>query len=459
MNEILKVKNPYSQEIIGEYPIDQLSSVKTKVTSANEAQLQWKKFSLEKRIELVQKALAYFTDNKELIARDISLQMGRPISQAGGEVNGLMERGNYLCSVAAESLKTLTLPEKPGFYRAISREPLGLIFIISAWNYPLLVTVNSVVPALLAGNSVLLKHSSQTPAIGAHFEKALGELGGIKNLLQQIVVNHETTGKIIEELDIQHVVFTGSVSGGAQILKHTAKKFMQPQLELGGKDAAYVAEDADIAAAAATVVDGAMFNSGQSCCGIERAYVHKDVFEEFIKQCKIVLNDYKMGDPLDKNTNLGPLVTEKAVKFVEAQVQAAVAAGAKVLVGGKAVKLSNGFFFEPTLMVNVNQQMEVIQEENFAPVLPVVVVDSLEQAIKMVNDNQYGLTSAIFTKNMDQAKIFAEQVNTGTVFMNRCDYLDPALPWTGVKNSGCGSALSHLGFLSVTRAKAIHFKK
>ncbi len=418
-----------------------------------------KKVTLEKRIEAVKNALGYFTENKEQIALDISQQMGRPLKQAGGEINGLLERANYLCSIAAENLKTLTLPEKPGVYRAIEREPLGVIFVISAWNYPLLVTVNSVVPALLAGNAVLLKHSSQTPAIGEHFAKAFSTLNSVNGLLQQLIVDHDTTGKIIEELAIQHVVFTGSVKGGAEILRHTSKKFMQPQLELGGKDAAYVADDADIESAAASVVDGAMFNSGQSCCGIERAYVHKSVYPEFIQRCQALIAEYKLGDPMDPSTNLGPLVSEKAARFAETQVKAAVAQGAKILSGGKIVKLRAGFFFEPTLVVDVKQNMEIMQEENFAPILPVLPVDSLEQAIELVNDSPYGLTSAIFTSDMNKAKIFAANVNTGTVFMNRCDYLDPALPWTGVKNSGCGSALSHLGFYSVTRAKALHFRK
>jgi acyl-CoA reductase-like NAD-dependent aldehyde dehydrogenase len=458
MSEKLIVKSPYSQKIVGEYTMDSLDSVKAKFNQAVEAQKKLKKVTLEKRIEAVQKALSYFTENKDAIARDISLQMGRPIKYSGGEVNGLLERANYLCSIAHDNLKPLTLPEKPGFYRAIERESLGVIFVISAWNYPLLVTINSVVPALLAGNSVLLKHSSQTPSIAMHFEKAFTSMDGINGLLQPLIIDHATTGKIIEELDVQHVVFTGSVKGGEQILKHTSKKFMQPQLELGGKDAAYIAEDADIAAAAATVVDGAMFNSGQSCCGIERAYVHKSVYQEFIKQCLLVLADYKLGDPMDSETNLGPLVTEKAANYAATQVNAATQQGAKVLAGGKITKKENGFFFEPTLMTEVKQNMEIMQEENFAPILPVLSVDSLEQAIEFVNDSQYGLTSAIFTKDLNKAKIFSANVNTGTVFMNRCDYLDPALPWTGVKNSGCGSALSHLGFYSVTRAKAIHFK-
>jgi acyl-CoA reductase-like NAD-dependent aldehyde dehydrogenase len=459
MSQTLKVKSPFSQAVVGEYSFDTAESVKSKFSRAQNSFATWKNVPLAERIQLVQKALEYFSLNKEQIAKDISQQMGRPISQAGGEVNGLLERANYLCGIAAAALKTEELPEKPGFYRAIAREPLGVIFVISAWNYPLLVTVNSVVPALLAGNTVLLKHSSQTPAIGEHFEKAFGKLGGHENLLQQLIVDHTMTGKIIEELDVQHVVFTGSVGGGAQILTHTAKKFMQPQLELGGKDAAYVAEDADVANAAATVVDGAMFNSGQSCCGIERAYVHASVYPQFIAECKKVIGDYKLGDPLDKATNLGPLVSEKAARFAEKQLKAATAAGASIEAGGAVITIGAGHFVEPTLLTNVKQNMEVMQEENFAPILPVLKVNSLEEAIGLVNDSPYGLTSAIFTKDISKAREFAAQVNTGTVFMNRCDYLDPALPWTGVKNSGCGSALSHLGFLSVTRAKAIHFRK
>jgi acyl-CoA reductase-like NAD-dependent aldehyde dehydrogenase len=459
MSRVLKVLNPYSQEVVGEYPVDSFSNVGDKVSRLHTAQTKWKKLPLKTRVEAVQKALEYFTLNKALIAKDISQQMGRPISQSPGEINGLLERANHLCSVAETALAEMALPEKPNFERAIVREPLGVIFVISAWNYPLLVTVNSVVPALLAGNTVLLKHSSQTPAIGKHFEKAFQHMAGVSDLLQQVIVDHETTGKIIEEFDVQHVVFTGSVSGGQQILKHTAKKFMQPQLELGGKDAAYVAEDADVNAAAETVVDGAMFNSGQSCCGIERVYVHRKVYDQFIQRSQQVISEYRLGDPLAEATNLGPLVSEKATRYAEMQLKEAVKHGAKILAGGNVKKISAGFFLEPTLVVDVKQNMELMQEENFAPILPVMPVDSLEQAIQLVNDSQYGLTSAIFTKDLAKAKLFAADVNTGTVFMNRCDYLDPALPWTGVKNSGCGSALSNLGFLSVTRAKALHFKK
>jgi acyl-CoA reductase-like NAD-dependent aldehyde dehydrogenase len=459
MASSIKVQNPYNHENTGDYHLDNFQQVNEKLARLQQAQNKWRQVSLAERISAVKSALDYFTQNKQSIAKDISCQMGRPISQSPGEINGLLERGQYLCSIANQALASRPLPEKPGFDRSINREPLGVIFVISAWNYPLLVTVNSVVPALLAGNTVLLKHSSQTPSIGQHFEKAFHKLAGIEDLLLQVIVDHPTTGKVIEESNINHVVFTGSVKGGQEILKHTAKKFMQPQLELGGKDAAYVAEDADIDAAAATVVDGAMFNSGQSCCGIERVYVHKNVYDQFIQKSLKVIADYKLGDPMEESTNLGPMVTEKAARYAETQVKNAVSHGAKVLAGGKIQKIGQGFFFEPTLLVDVKQKDEVMQEENFAPIMPVIPVSSMEQAIEMVNDSKYGLTSAIFTKDLEKAKKFGSLANTGTVFMNRCDYLDPALPWTGVKDSGCGSALSDLGFLSVTRAKALHFKK
>ncbi len=459
MSQNIQVKNPYSQETVGEYKADTFESAKTKFKVLQASQLKWKILTVQQRVDAVKAALNYFTQNKQTIANDISQQMGRPISQSPGEIGGLLDRANYLCDIAVETLSTKSLPEKPGFERAIAREPLGVIFVISAWNYPLLVTVNSVIPALLAGNTVLLKHSSQTPAAGKHFEKAFQSMAGVSGLLQQIVVDHKTTGQIIEDLDVQHVVFTGSVTGGRQILQHTSKKFMQPQLELGGKDAAYVAEDADIDAAAATVVDGAMFNSGQSCCGIERAYVHKTVYDQFIKRCLQVIAEYKLGDPMAPDTNMGPLVTEGAARYADTQVQEAIQQGAKILAGGHVKKISAGFFYEPTLVGDVKQNMALMQEENFAPILPVMPVNSLEEAVHFVNDSKYGLTSAIFTKDIQKAKAFAEGANTGTVFMNRCDYLDPSLPWTGVKDSGCGSALSHLGFLSVTRAKALHFKK
>ena len=407
---------------------------------------------------LVLSGLKYFEVNSEEIARDISEQMGRPLHQARGEIKGFFERANFLCGVAKETLAPDELRDKDGFQRSIAHVPLGTVFVISAWNYPLLITVNSVVPALLAGNAVLLKHSSLTPKIGAHFHKAFFQLGDYEGLFQNVIVDHKTTGEIIEKSRVNHVVFTGSVSGGKKILEHTSKRFMQPALELGGKDAAYVHSDADLNYAVNSIVDGAMFNSGQSCCGIERVYVHEKHYDAFIEKAAELVKSYKLGDPKDEKIDLGPLANPKAANFMQTQVDEAVERGAKILAGGKTVKIEKATFFEPTLVCDVDHRMEIMKEENFGPILPVMKVSDENQALQLINESDYGLTCALFTSDVKLAALMSEDIDTGTVFMNRCDYLDPALPWTGVKNSGCGSALSKYGFHAVTRKKSLHFK-
>jgi len=457
MSKMLVTRNPFTQEITGEFEYDSFEATQAKVESLKSRQLEWSKLSVTERLKHVRNALAYFDTHREQIALDISEQMGRPLHHARGELKGFFERANYLCEIAETVLKPEVFNDKVGFDRSIERVPLGLIFVISAWNYPLLITVNSVVPALISGNVVLLKHSSLTPKIGKHFENAFGKLGGL-NILAQTIVDHEVTGRIIEELPVDHVVFTGSVSGGKSILEHTSKKFMMPGLELGGKDAAYVHFDADLKYAVESVVDGALFNAGQSCCGVERAYVHKDIYAAFLEQAKALMSTYKMGDPKSETTSLGPLAQAKAAVLMRMQVANAERSGAKVLLGGQSQIIENGTFFQPTLICDVDNTMDVMQEENFGPILPVMAVDDVEQAIVLTNECAYGLTAAIYTSDSAVADRFARGVNVGTVFMNRCDYLDPALPWTGVRNSGCGSSLSKYGFYHLTRPKGRHFK-
>lgn len=453
----LVCKNPFNNEVIGEFDYDTFEQAKAKVQTLTKNQVWWSEQSLAKRLSAVKEALQYFEKNREKVATDICEQMGRPLHQSRGELNGFFERANYLCSIAESTLRPDQFTDKPGFDRSIEHTPLGLIFVISAWNYPLLITVNSVVPALISGNTVLLKHSSLTPKIGKHFENAFGNLLG-KQVLSQVIVDHENTGRIIEELSINHVVFTGSVAGGHSILKHTSKKFMQPALELGGKDGAYVHKDANIQQAVDTIVDGAMFNSGQSCCGIERVYVHEDVYDDFVKRSQKLIESYRLGDPKNESTSLGPVAQPKSANHMKKQVDDAVKAGAKILSGGKIETINKGTFFQPTLLVDVKNDMQVMQEENFGPIMPVMAVKNVEEGIEKVNDSHYGLTAAIFTKDQGVARKFAEKANVGTVFMNRCDYLDPALPWTGVGDSGVGSALSKYGFYNVTRRKGLHFK-
>ncbi|MBT3235873.1 MAG: aldehyde dehydrogenase family protein [Bdellovibrionales bacterium] len=459
MSERLMVTNPFSGELLGEFDYDSFEQQQDKVKRLRAAAATWRQVPLTERIKLVRQGMEYFEQHRSKIALDITNQMGRPLHQADGEINGFFERGNYLCSIAHETLAPDQLTDKPGLDRAIHHTPMGVIYVIAAWNYPLLIAVNSVVPALIAGNTILFKHSSITPKIGAHFQKAFSCLGENRDLLLNSITSHTTTLQVIEQLPVDHVVFTGSVSGGRKIATACASRFITPGLELGGKDGVYVHSDADLEAAVASVVDGAMFNSGQSCCGVERLYLHQDIYDQFIQQAQKLLTEYRLGDPCQSSSSVGPLAKGNSADYMLQQVQQAVSLGAKILTGGKIKKIAQGIFFEPTLMVGVDHQMEVMQEENFGPILPVMKVESLDQAIRLVNDSPYGLTSAIFTKNQMLAQEFADRVDAGTIFMNRCDYLDPALPWSGVKDSGAGSSLSKYGFYHLTQRKALHFKQ
>jgi len=345
------------------------------------------------------------------------------------------------------------ISEKANFHREILHEPHGVVLIIAAWNYPLLIAASGVAAALLAGNTVLLKHSTRTLSIGEHFENAFG-----RELLQHVVMDHANTARLIEEGDINHVVFTGSVSGGEKIYVSTAKRHFDCNLELGGKDGAYVAADADVVQSAAMLVDGAMFNAGQCCCGIERVYVHAAVYDDFLAACQPLVEGYTLGDPLDVGTTQGPLAVASAAKLMETQIAEAVDAGGQVLAGGKARQIGQGTFFEPTLLTVNRNDLAIVQEENFGPLLPVMKVTDDAEAVAHINDSEFGLTAVICTSDRARADAFAKAVEAGTIFMNRCDYLDPALPWTGLKASGKGSSLSCYGLLAMTRPKAIHFR-
>jgi acyl-CoA reductase-like NAD-dependent aldehyde dehydrogenase len=315
-----------------------------------------------------------------------------------------------------------------------------------------LITINGVMASLLAGNTVLLKHATQTLSIGAHFAYAFGDL------VEHAVIDHSSAAELMEARAVDHVIFTGSVEAGRTVYQHAAKGLLDCQLELGGKDGAYVATDADVEKAAESLVDGAMYNAGQSCCGVERVYVHEEVYDAFVNHCARVIDAYRLGDPMVEATTLGPLAQASNAELMSQQIEDAVSKGAHIMRGGHSRQMGKGTFFEPTLLTEVTHDMEVMMVENFGPILPVMKVAEDSEAIQCINDSSYGLTSIIFTASHDRAQRFSESVNTGTVFMNRCDYLDPALPWTGVKDSGVGSALSKYGLLGVTRRKAKHFR-
>ena len=453
----LDVSNPFDGSLVCSLDHDSESEVQDKLQAAYQSQRIWRQLSIEKRISIVEQGLSNFRNRAQEIATEVSLQMGKPISEARNEFETVFDRAHYMISIARESLAAEVLPEKDGFHRRIEHQPLGVVLNLAAWNYPLIIPINVVVPALVAGNTVLIKHSARTPLSGKAYEQAFGNLE-IPGLVTNLILGHDQTAKLISDKRIAHVAFTGSVAGGAAVHSEASKRFIDCGLELGGNDPAYIAEDADLPFASENVVEGACYNAGQSCCAVERVYVHHSQLDEFVSASLEAMAALQMGNPLDDSTTLGPLVGLKALDQLEAQVQDALQRGATVVCGGKRVPGEKGNFFPPTLIVGAPNDSLVMQEESFGPILPILSVDTDEEALERMNDNRYGLTASVWTRDQERAEHFAQHLETGTVFQNRCDYLDPALPWTGVGDSGKGSTLSRHGYFHLTRRKAIHFR-
>jgi acyl-CoA reductase-like NAD-dependent aldehyde dehydrogenase len=415
--------------------------------------------SIEERIQLCDRALTAFEAHAEDIAADITRQMGKPLSQSRGEVKGMAGRWRHMQAIAADSLADIVLPPKEGFERRIAKSPLGVVLDLPAWNYPLLTAVNAIVPAVLAGNAVVVKHSPRTPLCGGHFARAFAEAGGPANAVQAIFADYAATERMVGDSRVDHVLFTGSVLGGHRIQAAAKDRFLHIGLELGGVDPAYVAADCDLRQSVENIVDGAIYNAGQSCCAVERVYVHRSVYEAFIAAAEPLVGAYVLGDPTSEATTLGPIAQPWHPKELEAFVLDATDKGGRLVRGGKACAIAGkGRFFEATLLRDVPQTAELMQRESFGPILAVGVVDSDEEALAKMNDSRLGLTASVWTSDRDRAERFARDLEFGTVYMNRCDALDPALPWTGVKDSGRGVTLSALGFDALTRPKAIHFR-
>ncbi len=447
------VLNPFTGDTVATVEQHEGKALEDRLCAAVEAQRQWREVDLAERCARISRALDHFRDQQEAIARNVTLQMGKPLKEARAEVNTMLARAETMIALAPESLSRVEIPPVEGFVRRIEKVPLGVVLVIAAWNYPLLIPINTVVPALLAGNSVLLKHSARTPLTGQDFETAFSNLEPA-GLVFSLALSHEKTSAVINDPRVAHVSFTGSVDGGRAVHREIGHRLIDAGLELGGKDPAYIAEDADLEFAAANVVEGACYNAGQSCCGIERAYVHRRHYDAFLDLAKKHMASLKTGDPLVGETTLGPLANPSASADLEQQVQEAVKQGARLLCGGKAASP----FFPPTLVADCPQDSVLMQEESFGPILPVHPVDSDEEALQKMNDSRYGLTASVWTKDLSRAEWFAQRLDTGTVFQNRCDFLDPELPWTGVKESGKGVTLSRFGFDHLTRLKALHFR-
>lgn len=457
MPAMMEIRSPYDGSVVGSLPVDGPSGVDKKLEAAGVAFARWRETSIADRKRIVEEGLSRFLDESAQAARDISLQMGKPLAQARKEVETMLDRARWAIDAAEESLATEIVPETDGLTRRIEHVPLGIVLDIAAWNYPLLVPVNVIVPALLAGNVVVLKHSSRTPLTGQAFARAFGALE-VPDLLVAMNVTRDAANRLIDDSRVAHVSFTGSVGGGRAVYRRAAERLIDVGLELGGKDPAYVAADADLDVAVEGVVDGACYNAGQSCCGIERVYVHRSVYPEFVDRARKLVEAYRLGDPLDDATTMGPLCMRSALDGLEAQVADARGRGAEVLVGGARVADLPGSFFAPTLVVDVPNDASLMQEESFAPIVPVQVVDDDRQALERMEDTRFGLTASVWTRDRERAERLAQQLHAGTVFQNRCDFVDPALPWSGMRESGIGATLSRHGFLALTRTRALHFR-
>jgi acyl-CoA reductase-like NAD-dependent aldehyde dehydrogenase len=429
------------------------------LTAARTAQKDWRRVPLAERSKFALKFMDALLSLNQEVVPELALQMGRPV-RYGGEFRPVEERVRYMIDVAEEALGDIVPKEKDGFKRFIRRDPLGVVLVVAPWNYPFLTAINTIVPAIIAGNAVLLKHASQTILAGERFQQAMDKAGAPKGLFQNLVLSHDDTSKILSSGSVNHVNFTGSVEGGKAIERAAAGTFTTVGLELGGKDPAYVRADAKFDHAVENLVDGAFYNSGQCCCGIERIYVHESLYDGFVEKFVGLTAEYKLGNPLDEATTLGPMAHTRFADTVRAQTAEAIAKGAKAHLDPKAFPADKEGtpYLAPQVLTNVDHSMKVMVEESFGPVVGIMKVKSDEEAIKLMNDSPYGLTASLWTTDGAKAEELGQQIETGTVFQNRCDYLDPALAWTGVKDTGRGASLSELGYGSLTRPKSFHLR-
>jgi acyl-CoA reductase-like NAD-dependent aldehyde dehydrogenase len=456
-----RIISPIDGSVVAERELASDAAIDAVLETANGARARWVSTPLSERIAICERMVSWLEANVHEIAREITVQMGRPIRYTPNEVlRGAQERARHMMSIAQENLADISVPNIDGFTKFIRRDPVGTVLIVAPWNYPFLTAINSMVPALLAGNTVIMKHASQTLLAAERFVQACAAAGMPKGVFQYVHAGHAQVERMISDPRINFVVFTGSVQGGAAMERAAAGRFIGVGTELGGKDPSYVRADADLPFAIAENVDGAFFNSGQSCCGVERIYVHRSVYNDFVDGFVHATRQYVLGNPLDDATTIGPMVNTAAAEFVRGQVRDAVTAGAQQLLGDAdfAAAAAGTPYMGPSVLVNVNHKMDVMREESFGPVIGIMPVESDAEAISLMNDSPYGLTCSIWTRDVVAATAIGQQLETGTVFMNRCDYVDPSLVWTGVKDTGSGIALSSLGFSPYTHPKSFHLR-
>jgi acyl-CoA reductase-like NAD-dependent aldehyde dehydrogenase len=452
-----KCISPIDGSLYAERECLSMDAARDAVARARRAQAAWAARPLQERIDLVMGAMAEIERTQERMVTELAHQMGRPV-RYGGELGGLKERASYMSKIAQDALAPTIVEDSDAFRRKITREPHGIVFVVAPWNYPYMTANNTIAPALIAGNVVILKHAAQTILVGEHLADAYHAAGVPNDVFQNIVLDHDTTSALIAENAFDFINFTGSVGGGQAMERAAAGTFTGVATELGGKDPGYVRHDANLDAAVDTLMDGAMFNAGQCCCGIERIYVHETLYDAFVEKAVAWVNQLKLGNPLDEATTLGPMANVRFASEVRAQIDEALADGATAHIE-KMPADDGGAYLTPQILTNVTHDMRVMRDESFGPVVGIMPVKDDEEAIALMNDCQFGLTSAIFTADAEAADAIGARLETGTVFMNRADYLDPALCWTGCKNTGRGAGLSKLGFDALTRPKSYHFKK
>jgi acyl-CoA reductase-like NAD-dependent aldehyde dehydrogenase len=458
--DVQQTISPVDGSVYAERPYATRAEIDAAFDRAVAAQRLWATRSIEERAVFCTKFSDALLARSDEIALELSWSMGRPVIQAPGEVRGCVERARFMTTAAEEGLADLDPGPKPGFKRYVRRVPLGVVFVIAPWNYPYLTAVNTVIPAILAGNAVVLKHAPQTQLVAERFAQAFAEAGLPEGVFQVLHLEPAQAEALVRDSRVAHVAFTGSVATGHKVSRAAADRFISVGLELGGKDPAYVRADADIGFAAENLVDGAFFNSGQSCCAIERIYVQDSVFDDFVARAVEVTKQYRLGNPTDPATNLGPVVTTKAAAFIRAQMEEAVAQGARTLINTSdfAADAAGTPYIAPQILVDVGHNMRLMTEETFGPVVGIMRVGSDEEAIRLMNDSPFGLTAAIFSADLAAAEAIGARLETGTVFLNRCDTLDPALPWVGVKDSGRGHTLSVWGYEHLTRPQSFHLR-
>ena len=455
----IKLISPVDGSVYAERTPLAPDAARSMAARAKVAQKGWAARPMRERIALVRQGVANLNAMKDRVVEELAWQMGRP-TRFGGEFGGVNARTDYMAEIAEQTLAPVIIEDSDKFRRYLAREALGVVFIVAPWNYPYLTAINTLVPALIAGNAVILKHASQTLLVGERLADAFHAAGLPADVFQNVVLDHATTESLIGARAFDFVNFTGSVGGGQAMERAAAGTFTPMGLELGGKDPGYVRADANLEAAVDTLMDGAMFNSGQCCCGIERIYVHESLFDAFVEKSVAWVNALKLGNPFDAASTLGPMANKRFAKVVRDQIAEAVAQGAKPLIDPAHFPADDGgAYLAPQILVNVTHGMRVMIEESFGPVVGIMKVSSDEEALRLMNDSPYGLTASIWTQDYDTAASLGAQIQTGTVFMNRADYLDPALCWTGCKDTGRGGSLSFLGFHSVTRPKSYHLKK